>query len=98
MLVRSIGLKAPDAGTEVGSELAAYVPGPPFGGTLRDETHDRIEHHDGISGIGDADPAVFGWRGLSGEADRHTRESTADPDSHTTSTTQAMSRPTWDET
>ena len=50
-----------DAGTEANNELAAFVPGPPFGGTLRAPTHDAIAHHPGILGVGDVDPNVYNW-------------------------------------
>ena len=41
---RSFNLRALDAGTEANNEMAAYVPGPPFGGTMRDPTHQRIRY------------------------------------------------------
>jgi hypothetical protein len=60
---RTWDLKALDAGTEANNEMAAYVPGPPFGGMLRDATHQRIRYHSGIQGGADIDPAVYGWSG-----------------------------------
>lgn len=58
---RTYNLNSYDAGTEANNELAAYVPGPPFGGTMRSPTHQPISHHPGILGIGDIDPNVYGW-------------------------------------
>lgn len=58
---RVIYLRAMDAGTEANNELNDYVPG--FGGTMREPTHLRIRRHHGIRGVGDIDPAVYGWRG-----------------------------------
>jgi hypothetical protein len=63
MSARTWDLKALDAGTEANNEMAAYVPGPPFGGTMRDPTHQRIDFHAGIQGGADIDPATFGWTG-----------------------------------
>jgi len=60
---RTWGLMARDAGTEANNEMAAYVPGPPFGGMLRDATHQRIRDHKGIRGGADIDPATYGWSG-----------------------------------
>jgi hypothetical protein len=60
---RTWDLKALDAGTEANNEMAAYVPGPPFGGTMRDPTHQRITYHPGIQGGADIDPATYGWTG-----------------------------------
>ena len=60
---RSFELRALDAGTEANNEMAAYVPGPPFGGTMRDPTHQRIQYHAGIQGGADLDPATYGWTG-----------------------------------
>ncbi len=61
--VKSFHLRTYDAGTERNNELAEYVPGPPFGGTLRDPSNQRIHLHRGILGIGDIDPQIFGWEG-----------------------------------
>ena len=60
---RTYDLRALDAGTEANNEMAAYVPGPPFGGTMRDPTHQRISYHPGIQGGADVDPATYGWTG-----------------------------------
>lgn len=60
---RSFNLRALDAGTEANNEMAAYVPGPPFGGTMRDPTHQRIHYHAGIKGGADIDPMTYGWTG-----------------------------------
>ena len=57
----SVYLRTYDAGTEKNNELAEYVPGPPFGGSLRDPSHQRIHLHRGILGIGDVDPEIYGW-------------------------------------
>jgi hypothetical protein len=53
-----------DAGSERNTELTSDIPGPCCGsvGTGPDE-HRRIRHHPGILGVGDLDPAVWGWRG-----------------------------------
>ena len=56
-------LRTYDAGTEKNNELAEYVPGPPFGGTLRDPSNQRIHLHRGILGIGDVDPEIYDWHG-----------------------------------
>ncbi|MEN8258098.1 MAG: spondin domain-containing protein, partial [Thermodesulfobacteriota bacterium] len=50
-----------DAGTEVNTELAAHVPGF-FGGMGGlDENGNIFRPHLGILGIGDIDPAIWGW-------------------------------------
>ena len=54
-------LRVYDAGTEKNNELAAYVPGPPFGGTMRDPSNQSIRPHKGIQGIGDIDPEIYDW-------------------------------------
>lgn len=54
-------LSAYDAGTEMNNELASHVPG--LGGTERDPESGVITHHPGISGIGDLEPAAWGWEG-----------------------------------
>jgi hypothetical protein len=54
-------LKTYDAGTEINNELAAYIPGPPFGGMLRAPDHKRISVHPGILGVGDLSPAMYDW-------------------------------------
>jgi hypothetical protein len=51
-----------DAGSERNNELAAFIPGPccnnPF---VRDPEGELIRPHAGITGVGDLDPAVYGW-------------------------------------
>jgi Spondin_N len=51
-----------DAGSEENNELAAFIPGPccnnPF---VRDPEGELIRMHPGIAGVGDLDPAVYGW-------------------------------------
>jgi hypothetical protein len=51
-----------DAGSERNNELAAFIPGPccnnPF---VRDPEGELIRMHPGITGVGDLDPAVYGW-------------------------------------
>jgi hypothetical protein len=53
-----------DAGSERNNELAAFIPGPccghPF---VRDPEGALIRMHPGIEGVGDLDPAVYGWEG-----------------------------------
>ena len=53
-----------DAGTEVNNELTSSIPGPccnnPF---VRDPEGGVVSHHPGIQGVGDLDPAEFGWAG-----------------------------------
>jgi hypothetical protein len=53
-----------DAGSEVNNELTAFIPGPccnhPF---VRDPEGELIRMHEGITGRGDLDPAVYGWHG-----------------------------------
>lgn len=53
-----------DAGSEVNNELTSFIPGPccnhPF---VRDPEGDLIRMHEGITGRGDLDPAVYGWHG-----------------------------------
>jgi Spondin_N len=60
-IVRS--LMAYDAGSERNNELAAFIPGPccdnPF---VRDPEGELIRGHPGITGVGDLDPAVYGWQ------------------------------------
>jgi Spondin_N len=63
-----------DAGSEVNNELAGFIPGPccnhPF---VRDPEGELIRMHEGITGRGDLDPAVYGWHGAVAriEIDRH---------------------------
>jgi hypothetical protein len=51
-----------DAGSERNNELASHIPGPccnnPF---VRDPEGALIAPHTGITGVGDLDPAVYGW-------------------------------------
>lgn len=60
---RMYNLRAWDAGTEANNEMAAYVPGPPFGGMMRAPTNQRIKYHRGIQGTADIDATVYGWSG-----------------------------------
>ncbi|WP_456442549.1 spondin domain-containing protein [Caldithrix abyssi] len=56
-------LKAYDAGSEKNTELAEHIPGPCCGNPFKGiPTHERIKLHKGIKGIGDLDPAVYGWQ------------------------------------
>ena len=63
-----------DAGSEINNELTAFIPGPccnhPF---VRDPEGDLIRMHEGVTGRGDLDPAVYGWHGAVAriEIDRH---------------------------
>lgn len=53
-----------DAGSEQNTELVEHIPGPCCGNPfVRVPTAARIRHHPGILGIGDLDPAVWGWQG-----------------------------------
>ncbi len=55
-------LRAYDAGSEKNTELAAHIPGPCCGNPFKGiATHERIKLHKGIKGIGDLDPAIYGW-------------------------------------
>jgi len=57
-------VRAWDAGSERNTELASDIPGPCCGSHgVRVPTHERILPHRGILGVGDLDPAVYGWRG-----------------------------------
>lgn len=53
-----------DAGSESNNERMAYIPGPccghPF---VRDPEGALIRMHEGITGRGDLNPAVYGWTG-----------------------------------
>ncbi len=53
-----------DAGSERNNELIAFIPGPccnhPF---VRDPEGAVIRMHEGITGRGDLNPAVYGWTG-----------------------------------
>lgn len=51
-----------DAGSERNNELAAFIPGPCCGNPfVRDPEGALIAPHPGIKGVGDLDPAVYGW-------------------------------------
>jgi hypothetical protein len=56
--------RAYDAGSEVNNEDADFIPGPccnhPF---VRDPEGALIRMHPGITGVGDLNPAVYGWTG-----------------------------------
>ncbi|MGH3091858.1 MAG: spondin domain-containing protein [Gaiellaceae bacterium] len=53
-----------DAGSERNNELAAFIPGPCCGNAfVRDPEGELIRMHSGIEGVGDLDPAVWGWEG-----------------------------------
>ena len=51
-----------DAGSERNNELRSHIPGPccnnPF---VRDPEGALIAPHAGITGVGELDPAVYGW-------------------------------------
>ncbi len=53
-----------DAGTEENNELSTHVPGPPFGGSMRDivGAEEFVHIHPGIHGVGDLDASVYDWR------------------------------------
>ena len=53
-----------DAGSEVNDQLKASIPGPCCGDTGRHGVDEFgvITHHQGIlPGVGDLDPAIWGW-------------------------------------
>ncbi|MGH2947801.1 MAG: spondin domain-containing protein [Solirubrobacteraceae bacterium] len=51
-----------DAGSERNNELAAFIPGPCCGNPfVRDPEGGLIAPHAGIAGVGDLDPALYGW-------------------------------------
>lgn len=53
-----------DAGSERNNELAGFIPGPCCGNPfVRDPEGELIRMHPGIAGVGDLDPAVYGWEG-----------------------------------
>lgn len=53
-----------DAGSERNNELTGFIPGPCCGNPfVRDPEGDLIRHHQGITGVGDLDPAVYDWSG-----------------------------------
>mgnify|MGYP001815180293 CR=1 FL=1 len=62
---RSVETAAYDAGSEANNQLKSHIPGPccgmPF---VRDPEGNLISMHAGIqSGVGELDPAVYGWEG-----------------------------------
>lgn len=62
---RSVETVAYDAGSEANNQLKSHIPGPccgmPF---VRDPEGNLISMHTGIqSGVGELDPAVYGWEG-----------------------------------
>lgn len=53
-----------DAGSEKNTESMDHIPGPCCGSPhVRVPTSEPIAVHGGITGVGDLDPAVFGWQG-----------------------------------
>jgi hypothetical protein len=61
----AVEARAYDAGSEFNSELCAYIPGPPCGKHVHDDTTDAegyVYIHSGIHGMGDLDPAVRDWQ------------------------------------
>jgi hypothetical protein len=60
----TLSTRAYDAGSEANNEDEDFIPGPccnhPF---VRDPEGALIRMHGGITGVGDLDPAVYGWRG-----------------------------------
>jgi Spondin_N len=60
----SLSTRAYDAGSEKNNELKAFIPGPccnkPF---VRDPEGEVIRMHEGITGRGELNPAVYGWQG-----------------------------------
>lgn len=59
---RTWELRALDAGSEANDELAASIPGPCCGSVgTGTPTEEPVHLHPGIEGIGDLDPAVYGW-------------------------------------
>jgi Spondin_N len=60
----SLETMAYDAGSEMNNERAAFIPGPccghPF---VRAPENGVIAMHRGIAGVGDLDPALYGWSG-----------------------------------
>jgi hypothetical protein len=53
-----------DAGTEANNELSTHIPGPPFGGAMRDvgDAEGFVHIHPGIHGVGDLDASMYDWR------------------------------------
>jgi len=61
---RTLFRGAYDAGSERNNELKAFIPGPCCGNPfVRDPDGAAIAHHPGITGVGELDPAVYGWTG-----------------------------------
>ena len=53
-----------DAGSERNNELKGYIPGPCCGNPfVRDPEGELIRMHPGITGVGELDPAIYGWTG-----------------------------------
>lgn len=53
-----------DAGTEANTELKDHIPGPCCGSPhVRVPTTEPVRMHEGITGRGDLDPAVYNWNG-----------------------------------
>ena len=53
-----------DAGSEINTELNGDIPGPGCGSPgMGPDEHEPIAMHDGILGVGDLDPATWGWEG-----------------------------------
>ena len=63
---RNVVVEAPayDAGSEYNSENCEFIPGPPCGNHVHDDTVPEgfVHIHAGIHGIGDLDPAQHDWR------------------------------------
>ena len=59
---KSYYLRAYDAGSEENTELEAHIPGPCCGNAFEgNSTSEKIRFHNGIAGIGDLDPDIYGW-------------------------------------
>ncbi|MBA2615766.1 MAG: spondin domain-containing protein [Actinobacteria bacterium] len=59
---RTLYRMAYDAGSERNNELEAFIPGPCCGNPfVRDPEGALIQAHPGLAGVGDLDPAVYGW-------------------------------------
>jgi Spondin_N len=51
-----------DAGSEQNNELEAFIPGPCCNNmSVRAPEGELVRPHEGITGVGDLDPAVYGW-------------------------------------
>lgn len=60
----TVYLGAYDAGSEANTELQAHIPGPCCGSPMvRVPTEEPVTPHAGIRGVGDLDPATYGWTG-----------------------------------